>query len=143
MTCAFCTDAATTGEIVYEDQSAWIVVHPDWSVRGHLMVVSKHHVENVSDLAETEWIRLATIWHRTEKLLLALTAADRAIAMKLGIQTPHLHLHLYPFASAAGREEVFDAIDGKRGEERDEAWVRVLRERLREAVRSEPFPGPR
>ncbi|HEX7708296.1 MAG TPA: hypothetical protein VF701_17670, partial [Thermoanaerobaculia bacterium] len=75
-----------------------------------------------------------TIWHRTEKLLLALTGADRSIVMKLGIQTPHLHLHLYPFASSAGREEVFDAIEGRRREARDDGWVVKLRERLGGAV---------
>jgi hypothetical protein len=35
------------------------------------------------------------------------------MVMKLGIRTPHLHVHLYPFSSNATREEVFAAFEGR------------------------------
>ena len=77
------------------------------------MVVARRHVENVSDLEEDEWLAVARTWHRAERELRAKTGAAKVIVMKLGIQTPHLHLHLYPFEATATRPEVFDVIDGR------------------------------
>ncbi len=123
MSCVFCTDATRAGEVVFEDDHAWVILHDDWSVLGHAMVVGRRHVENASDLAEEEWLHLARVWHRAERVLLELTGAERAIVMKLGIATPHLHVHLYPVAASASREEVFTAIDGKTRVPRDTAFV--------------------
>ena len=123
MTCVFCDNVRSSGDLVFEDDRVWIVVHPG----GHLMLVAKRHVENVSDLPEDDWLHFARVWHRAERVLLDLTQTDRAIVMKLGIQTPHLHVHLYPFRTEASREEVFAAIDGKTREPRDEAFVARIR----------------
>lgn len=130
MNCVFCTDARTAGELVFEDERAMVLLHPDWSPRGHAMVVAKRHEENASDLGEDEWLHVARVFRRAEAILLELTNTDRAIVMKLGIQTPHLHLHIYPVSNAATREDVFAAIDGKRGERHDPGFVSELRRRL-------------
>jgi diadenosine tetraphosphate (Ap4A) HIT family hydrolase len=130
MNCAFCTDAGRTGEIVFEDGDAWVVVHDDWAVRGHLMIASKQHVENPSGLPPDAWSRFAALWHRVEREVLNLTGCERAIAMKLGIQTPHLHVHLYPVPGTASREDVFAAINGEVRVERDPAFVEALRAAL-------------
>lgn len=71
------------------------------------MLVAKRHAANVSDLDEDEWLRVARAWHRYETKL----RADRVMFMKLGIKTPHLHVHLYPFAEDVTREDVFAAFD--------------------------------
>lgn len=130
MNCVFCTDAASAGDLVYEDQHALVLLHPDWSPRGHAMVVAKAHVENVSALDEEAWLHLARVWHRAERVLLAATGAERAVILKLGIQTPHLHVHIYPVSAAAMRDEVFAAFDGKRSEPRDESFVEKVRRNL-------------
>jgi diadenosine tetraphosphate (Ap4A) HIT family hydrolase len=52
---------------------------------------------------------LARVWHRAERAL----KAERVMVMKLGIQTPHLHIHLFPFDATATREEVFAAFEGR------------------------------
>lgn len=130
MSCGFCSDPSSTGEIVFEDDRSWVILHPDWSPRGHVMVVAKRHAENASGLDEDEWLHVARIFRRTEQILLELTRTQRAIVMKLGIMTPHLHLHIYPTSERATREEVFEAIDGKRGETRDEEFVAACRSRL-------------
>ena len=127
MACAFCTDVHATGELVFEDERSWVVLHPDWSPRGHAMVVSKQHVENASDLDEEEWVRLARVWHRAERVLLDATGAERAVILKLGIMTPHLHVHIYPVSAQATRDEVFAAIDGKLGDGLDAGFVAIVR----------------
>jgi len=109
MSCVFCTDVNQSGEVLSEDERSWVVRHP----QGQVMIVAKRHAENVSDLDEEEWLHLARVWHRAERRLREETKADRVMVMKLGIQTPHLHVHLYPFSSEATREEVFAAFEGR------------------------------
>lgn len=130
MTCVFCSDARKAGELVFEDAHTWVLLHPDWSPRGHAMVVAKTHVENASALPEDEWVHVARVWRRVEGVLLETTGAERAIIMKLGIATPHLHVHIYPISAAASREEVFAAIDGRKSEARDEMFVETVRRHL-------------
>jgi histidine triad (HIT) family protein len=131
MPCVFCTDLPGAGDLIFENEHAWVLLHPDWSPRGHGMVVAKRHAENASGLDEDEWLQLARVFRNVEKVLLEETQTQRAIVMKLGIQTPHLHLHIYPVSSTATREDVFAAIDGKRTSERDDELVQRLTGALR------------
>src|SRR5262245_8302358 len=41
MSCVFCDDVRKAGEVLAEDDWLWIVLHDDWAVRGHTMVVWK------------------------------------------------------------------------------------------------------
>jgi diadenosine tetraphosphate (Ap4A) HIT family hydrolase len=130
MTCVFCADVRGAGEVLAEDDKLWIVLHNDWSVRGHAMVVWKKHVENIADLAIDESVHFALAHHRAERALLAAARADRAIVLKLGIATPHLHVHIYPVSAALDRAAVMEIIDARVREARDERLVAELRERL-------------
>lgn len=130
MDCIFCTDVTRGGEIVHESAHAWVALHEDWAVPGHAMVVARSHVQNLGDLTEHEWEHFGGVWRRAERAILAATGADRAIVMKLGIATPHLHVHIYPVMNATPREEVFAAIDGKTRGQRDPALVEKIRRLL-------------
>ena len=130
MACTFCENPLAVGKIVYEDERCWVLLHHDWSPRGHAMVVAKRHIENASDLDEEEWLHLARVWHRAERVLLDATGAERAIIFKLGILTPHLHVHIYPMSSQHTRDDVFEAFDGKKREAKDDAFVETIRQRL-------------
>lgn len=130
MQCVFCEDVSRSGDVVLETAHAWVVLHEDWAVPGHAMVVSRRHVENLSDLTEHEWQHFSTVWRRAERAVLTVTEGDRAIVMKLGIATPHLHVHIYPVAKDATREDVFAAIDAKTRAPRKEELVGKVRELL-------------
>ena len=134
MSCELCDAITKTGDVVFEDDRTAIVLHNDWSVRGHAMIVAKQHVENPSQLDADDWLHFARVWQRAERVLLELTGADRAVALKLGIFTPHLHVHLYPFSASADRATVFAAIDMKSREPRDEAFVACVRTALLTAL---------
>ena len=134
MSCVFCTDVTQSGEVVHEDAHAWVVLHEDWAVPGHAMIVSRRHVQNASDLSDHEWEHFSATWRRAERALLNATGADRAIVMKLGIATPHLHVHIYPVRNGTTREEVFAAIEAKTSAGRDEQLVRKLRALLTPAA---------
>lgn len=123
MSCELCDNIANTGDVVFENEQTFVVLHNDWAVRGHAMIVAKRHVENPSDLDEREWLHFAGVWQRAERVLRELTKAERVIALKLGLKTPHLHVHLYPVSGETTRDEVFDMINMKVRVPRDEALV--------------------
>jgi len=127
MPCLFCIDPSQAGDVVQETAHAWVVLHEDWAVPGHAMVIARRHVQNVSDLSDHEWEHFSATWRRAERALLRATGADRAIVMKLGIATPHLHVHIYPVMNDTSRRDVFEAIDAKTRAPRDEQLVERLR----------------
>lgn len=96
-----------------------MLLHEDSAVRGHAMVVWRAHVENFSDLGEDDAAHFAHVHRAAEKALLEVTGAERAVLLKLGIMTPHLHLHIYPVAASLDRAAVMAIIDAKTREERD------------------------
>ena len=102
-----------------------MALHEDWAVRGHAMVISKRHVENLSDLPDAE--HLMEVYRNAERVLLHLTGAERAVVLKLGIMTPHLHLHIYPVRASLDRAAVMDIIEGRVHAERDEKFVEAVR----------------
>ena len=54
----------------------------------------------------------------------------RAILLKLGIATPHLHLHIYPVSASLDRTAVMEIIDGRVRDSFDQTLIDDLRERL-------------
>ena len=106
------------------------MLHPDSAVKGHSMLVAARHVENFCDLTDSEIHQLGRVQRVCERALLDVTRTDRAILMKLGIQTPHFHLHIYPVSSSLDRTAVMKIIDGKTRVPVDEQFIRILRDRL-------------
>lgn len=133
MPCVFCDDPHRAGDVVLDDPAALVLVHPDWATPGHLMVAAKEHVENLSDLADAN--AFMAVYRRAERAILELTNADRAIMMKLGIQTPHLHLHIYPVSASLDRAAVMAIIEAAVRHEHDPELVRRLRESLADSAR--------
>src|SRR5213592_3717406 len=130
MNCIFCDNVRAAGDVLAEDDRLWIVLHDDWAVRGHTMIVWKKHVENIADLTVDEFAHFAMAHHRVERAVLAATRAQRAIILKLGIATPHLHLHIYPVAATLDRAAVMEVIEARVRAPRDAGLVAELRERL-------------
>jgi len=96
------------------------------------MVIAKQHVENLSDLLDAE--RFMKVYRKAEKVLLELTGAERAIILKLGIVTPHLHLHIYPVSASLDRKTVMDIIDARVRVPRDDSFVTRVRAALRHSA---------
>ena len=126
--CLFCRKI--DGDVIYEDDRCAIVLHDDWSVLGHAMIVWKSHVENFSDLSEDDALHLSQMHHAAERVLLEATGVERAVLMKLGIATPHLHLHIYPVSASVDRAAVFAIINARTRVGRDEAFIARVRAAL-------------
>src|SRR6266699_3220042 len=138
MTCPFCTG---TNDALYQNNRVMVLLHEDRAVRGHAMVVWKRHVENISDLTDEEAAHLMRVYRAAERALLEATGAERAVMLKLGIQTPHLHLHIYPVSAALNRAEVMEIVDARVREpmsaEEEAAFIADVRERLDSQTRNE------
>jgi diadenosine tetraphosphate (Ap4A) HIT family hydrolase len=126
--CTFCADS--TARAVWYDERCAVLLHEDSAVRGHAMVVWRAHVENVSDLSEQDAAHFARVHRAAEKALLEVTGAERAVLLKLGILTPHLHLHIYPVSAALDRAAVMAIIDAKTREEREPDFAERVAARL-------------
>lgn len=94
------------------------------------MLVAPRHVENFSDLNDSEMHELARVQKVCERALLDVTKTDRAILMKLGIATPHFHLHIYPVSRAMTRADLMRAIDAEVREEREPDFGKRVRDRI-------------
>jgi diadenosine tetraphosphate (Ap4A) HIT family hydrolase len=125
--CTFCDETHAT---VYEDDRCFVMLHDDSAVRGHAMVVWRSHVENLSDLSDDDATHFIRVHRAAERVLLDVTKCERAVLMKLGIATPHLHLHIYPVPASANRAAVMSAIDGATREEREDGFATAVRDKL-------------
>jgi diadenosine tetraphosphate (Ap4A) HIT family hydrolase len=94
------------------------------------MIIWKRHVENVADLEPDELRHFSRVHCESERVLLRETGRDRAMLLKLGIQVPHLHVHIYPVSAHATRAEVMAAIDGTVREDRPEGFTERCRRSL-------------
>ncbi len=130
MPCVLCSRSPEVGEVVYEGQSAYVMLHADSAVRGHALVISSRHVENLADLDEAEAAEFLKIERLAERALLDVTKTERAILLKLGIATPHLHLHIYPVSAKVGRPEMQRIIDAQVSEKREPGFAGTVRERF-------------
>ena len=72
-----------------------------------------------------------------ERALLDVTQAERAVMMKLGVATPHLHIHIYPVSESLTREEIVEIIDARNKQPYDAVFVRALRNRLDRVLSTE------
>lgn len=131
MACIFC-EGKWPGDLVFEDDTVWVVLHEDWATRGHAIVIPKTHVLNLSDLNVREGMRYSAAYRRAEIILLRETRKERAIMLKLGLVTPHLHLHIFPVSASHDRASVMAMIDSRTHEPRDEAFVQQIREAMDE-----------
>lgn len=134
--CLLCTDLISL-DVVFEDDLVAVVLHEDWAVRGHTMVVCKRHVENIADLYADEAAHFAASYRIVERAVLDETGAERAIIMKLGIAVPHLHVHIYPVSAAHTRADVMEMIDSRRRDPYDAGFVSSLRARLDRVLSAE------
>ena len=134
MSCVLCDAPESVGTIVFEDDNVVVLLHDDWAVAGHALVVARQHLQNASDLDAVGAARFWEIYARAERAVLAAAGVERAMMLKLGIQVPHLHMHIYPVAASAGRAAIFDAFDGKSEatltEVQREAFVVAVRKTL-------------
>jgi diadenosine tetraphosphate (Ap4A) HIT family hydrolase len=135
VSCVLCDEPASAGTIVFDDGRVVVLLHDDWAVAGHALVIAKPHVQNVSDLEPADAAHFWEVYALAERAVLAAAGVDRAMMLKLGIQVPHLHVHIYPVAASASRATVFEAFDGRSKAELSDAQREAFVEAVQRALR--------
>jgi len=134
MSCLLCDTPERAGTIVFDDDRVLVLLHNDWAVAGHALIVARQHVENASDLDPLDAAHFWEIYARAERAVLAAAHAERAMMLKLGIQVPHLHVHIYPVAATADRAAVFAAFEGRSTADLSEMRRKEFVEAVRQAL---------
>lgn len=84
---------------IYEDDKtyAFLDIHP--SVPGHTLVVPKTEVEFVWDLEKTDYQALMATARKIAKHLRNTLDVPYVGSKVIGVDVPHAHVHLIPFAT--------------------------------------------
>ncbi len=137
--CLFCEIVAgrQTAHVVLDDEAhlAFLDVRPLFP--GHTLLVPRHHVETLPELAPAD---LGPLFERAQRLARAMEAADGMAAAgsfvamnnRISQSVPHLHIHVVPRNPKDGLRGFF----WPRGRYADEADAASVAARLRDAVDS-------
>lgn len=116
------------GRFVYSDESvvAFLTIAP--LKAGHTLVVPRREVASWLEMSEAE---IAALWSACARVGRAIDAAfspGRVAALLLGLEVPHVHVHLVPIDSE--QEVRFDHVDP----DPDPAELDEAQRRIREAM---------
>lgn len=128
------------GRFVWSDETcvAFLTIEP--VTDGHTMIVSRDEIEQWTDADATTWAHLQEIARIVGRAQQAEWQTPRIAQMLEGFEVDHLHIHVWPAASAA-QVEPHATMKDVSGERFDEAAER-LRSRLRAHGFEANVPGP-
>lgn len=144
-TCLMCalSEGRCTPAPVFETQHFAVVLDRFGARSGHLLVVSKRHVEDLSELGTESYLDAQRLAYDASRVLLRALAPKRTFIAALGaprqvpMSFPHFHLHVIPIYEDDERARparVFSWSDGVVVYSEEEA--EVLRTKLAHLWRS-------
>lgn len=92
--CELCQQAG--GEVVYEDQTARVVLVSDPLYPGFCRVIYQEHIAEMSDLENAQRVHLMALVWQVEQILRREMQPSKINLASLGNMTPHLHWHVIP-----------------------------------------------
>ena len=109
MSCPLCD--LSNQEIVYQDDYCYGVVILEPLKDGHLMILPKRHVTDLSNLNSNETKAIFTLLGRLEKAIQQEYREDPIIFMNRGKWStqPHIHFHILP--SKGGLRHLFAGFE--------------------------------
>src|ERR1700712_5069384 len=127
-------DGDLPGRFVYSDESvvAFLTIAP--LKQGHTLVVPRREVASWLDLSAEEVTSLWAACHNVGRAIDSAFSPGRVAALLLGLEVPHVHVHLVPIDSEA--EVRFDRADT----DPDPAALDEAQRRIREALESSTQP---
>ena len=80
-----------------DDFYAFLDINPN--SKGHTLCVPKQEVDKLFDLDETTYIGLMQFSRRVAKAIEAVIPCERVGLLVIGLEVPHVHVHLIPLHS--------------------------------------------
>jgi histidine triad (HIT) family protein len=115
MECLFCSIVAgkIPAHCVYEDDThlAFLDIYP--KVTGHTLVIPKEHHSKLFEMPEAAYLALWKAVRTVEARLKKAAEAEWVFVRVIGLDVPHVHVHLEPQAFA-GIKNATDFVDVKK-----------------------------
>ena len=106
-----------------EDYFAFLDINPN--AKGHTLVVPKKEENKLFDLDETSYLNLMQFSYRVAKAIEKVVPCKRVGLTVIGLEVPHVHVHLIPLKSMA------DATFGKKQKLSDVEFEMIAAEILK------------
>ncbi len=84
------------GHIITEDDSHIAILDVNPNAKGHTLCIPKKEVNKIFDLTEEEYIALMVFSRKVAKALEKVIKCKRIGVSVIGLEVPHVHLHLIP-----------------------------------------------
>jgi diadenosine tetraphosphate (Ap4A) HIT family hydrolase len=89
-----------TGPAIFDD-GGWLVSHfpkleTEKATRGHLLIESKRHIQDMSEMNEEEASALGRLIRNGSALIRERLQAEHVYCFRINDKTAHLHFHLIP-----------------------------------------------
>lgn len=84
------------GHIITEDNSHIAILDVNPNAKGHTLCIPKKEVNKIFDLTEEEYIALMVFSRKVAKALEKVIKCKRIGVSVIGLEVPHVHLHLIP-----------------------------------------------
>ncbi len=103
-----------------EDFFAFLDINPN--AKGHTLVVPKKEENKLFDLDEASYLDLMQFSYRVAKAIEKVVPCERVGLTVIGLEVPHVHVHLIPLRSMA------DATFGKKQKLKDVEFKAIAAE---------------
>ena len=109
-----------------DDYFAFLDISPN--SKGHTLVVPKKEDNRLFDLSEDEYLKLMRFSYKVAKAIERAVPCDRVGLTVIGLEVPHVHVHLIPLHTMA------DANFSKKEELTEEVFKEIASEISRNMV---------
>ena len=109
-----------------DDYFAFLDISPN--SKGHTLVVPKKEDNRLFDLSEDEYLKLMRFSYKVAKAIERAVPCDRVGMTVIGLEVPHVHVHLIPLQTMA------DANFSKKEELTEEVFKEIASEISRNMV---------
>ena len=133
-------DGQIPGRFVWADDLCVVFLTIEPLTDGHAMVVAREEIEQWTDADDATWTHLQQVAKTIGQAQQAEWEVPRVGMLLEGFLVPHLHIHVWPAASAADFDPHATMSDVP--DERFDAAAERLRERLRAMGHGEHVAGP-
>ena len=109
-----------------DDYFAFLDISPN--SKGHTLVIPKKEDNRLFDLSEDEYLKLMRFSYKVAKAIERAVPCDRVGMTVIGLEVPHVHVHLIPLHTMA------DANFSKKEELTEEVFIEIASEISRNMV---------
>lgn len=87
------------GHIVAEDDAHIAILDINPNTKGHTLCIPKKEVNKIFDMPEADYLSLLSFSRKVAKALEQVIPCERIGVSVIGLEVPHVHVHLIPLTT--------------------------------------------